>query len=75
MNVGPDEKRLMASHLAQTMDAQIDKANGTDISRLAWLYLHLKHVDDARRCMRRGLDIDPGNRHLIGLEKRLGEAY
>ena len=75
MNVGPDEKRLMASHLAQTMDAQIDKANGTDISRLAWLYLHLKHVDDARRCMRRGLDIEPGNRHLIGLEKRLVEVY
>lgn len=75
MNVGRDEKRLMASHLARTMDAQIDKATGTDISRLAWLYLHLNQVDDARRCMRRGLEIESGNWHLIRLEKRLGEAY
>ena len=74
MNVGAEEKRLMASHLAQMMEAQIDKAHGTDLSRLAWLYLHLKRVEDARRCMRLGLEIDPGNRHLLGLEKRLGEA-
>lgn len=75
ISVGPDEKRVMASRLAQTMNAQIEQANGTDISRLAWLYLHLNQVDDACRCMSVGLKIEPGNRHLIRLEKRLGEAY
>ena len=75
MKMGPDEKGLMASHLAGKMAARTDEANGTDISRLAWLYLHLKDVESARRCMLQGLRIEPGNRHLLRLEKRLGETY
>lgn len=73
MKVGWDEKRLMASQLAQTMSKQRVNASGTDFSRLAWLYLHLSQVDDARRCVRQGLTVDPENTHLLRLQKRLGE--
>ncbi len=72
MKVGWDEKRLMANQLAQTMNAQRVKANGTDFSRLAWLYLHLKQEENARDCVLHGLKIDPGNTHLLKLQNRLG---
>ena len=70
--VGRNEKRLMASQLAQTMDIQRDQANGTDFSRLAWLYLHLKQSEKARDCVHHGLEIDAGNTHLLKLHYRLG---
>ena len=71
--IGPDEKRLMADQLAKMMETRIGEANGSDISGLAWLYLHLKRESDARRCVRRGLELDPSSRHLIRLSSRLGE--
>ena len=71
--LGREEIRLMAMSLAKTMNAQIEEANGTDLSRLAWLYLHLKQVGAARRCIQRGLEIEPWNRHLVGLKERFGE--
>ena len=74
MNVGRDEKRLMATQLAKLMEARIGNANGTDTSRLAWLYLHLSREADARLCVHRGLEIEPSNRHLIGLTNRLGDT-
>ena len=64
----------MAEELAKMMDARIEYANGTDISRLVWLYLHLKRDHDARRCMRFGLEIEPWNRHLTRLRRRLGDT-
>lgn len=72
MTVGRAEKRRMANQLAQMMNAQLDEATGTDVSRLAWLYLHLDQADDARRCVSYGLKKEPGNRHLLGLRDRLG---
>ena len=73
LRIGRDEKRLMADQLATMMETRIAEANGNDISRLAWLYLHLSRESDARRCVNRGLRLDPSNRHLIGLSSRLGE--
>ena len=72
MKVGRDETLLMASQLAETMNGYIASATGTDVSRLAWLYLHLGQVEDARRCVIYGLEREPENRHLIGLKDRLG---
>ena len=71
LQIGREEKRLMADQLAKMMEARIAEANGNDISGLAWLYLHLKRESDARRCVRRGLERDPSNRHLIALNRRL----
>lgn len=74
LQIGREEKRLMADQLAKMMEPRIGEANGTDISRLAWLYLHLKRESDARRCVIRGLELDPSNRHLIGLDRRLDNS-
>lgn len=75
LSISLDEKRLMADKMAQRMESKLDMADGTDVSRLVWLYLHLNRVDDARRCMNRGLEIDSNNLHLRRLEERLGEDY
>lgn len=72
VKVGWDEKRLMASQLAQMMNSQRAEAKGTDFSRLAWLYLHLSEEERARECVSDGLKIDRGNRHLLMLDARLG---
>ncbi len=72
MKVGWDEKRLMANQLAHMMNAQRHNMNGTDFSRLAWLYLYLDERKNARDCVSQGLEIDSQNTHLLRLRDRLG---
>ena len=74
INVGKAEKRLMANQLIQAMNGHLNQANGTDFSRLAWLYLHVGQVEQARDTVRAGLETEPGNMHLLKLRDRLGEA-
>jgi hypothetical protein len=46
-------------------------ANATDLSRLAWLYLHLRDNAEASRVVRLGLERDPNNYHLHNLADKL----
>lgn len=72
MRVGWEERQLMAQNLVELLNSRRSEANGTDFSRLAWLYLNYsKQKSNASDCVREGLLIDPGNRHLLNLKNRL----
>ena len=42
-----DEKRLLYRELARLMEQRVSEADATDLSRLAWLYLHTREVERA----------------------------
>ena len=66
-----DEKRLLYRELAQLMERRKEEADATDLSRLAWLYLHLHDPDRASEIVEEGLAIDPENDHCNRLLNRL----
>jgi hypothetical protein len=71
LQVGSDAVRAMELKLIALMTPRIDEATATELSRLAWLHVHNHQFEDARAVVRRGLVIDSGNSHLLGLAKRL----
>jgi hypothetical protein len=46
-------------------------ADATDLSRLAWLYLHVKQDERALEIAKKGLAIEPDNQYCQGLIARL----
>jgi hypothetical protein len=58
-----DEKLILAKKLATIMDKRLGEADGTDHSRLAWLYLHLRNEGRAREVTEAGLAKEPLNDH------------
>jgi hypothetical protein len=50
------------------------EADATDLSRLAWLHLHLHDPVRAREIAEEGLDIDAENEHCNRLLNRLGRS-
>lgn len=66
-----DEKRVLANRIRRLLESSADTASGTDLSRLAWVCLHLRDEDAAKLYTRTGLDRDPENEHLQSLGKRL----
>jgi hypothetical protein len=69
-----EEKRVLARKLARIMDARLGQADGTDHSRLAWLYLHLGNEARAREITRAGLAKEPGNDYCQRLQTKLEDA-
>ncbi|MDI6832082.1 MAG: NB-ARC domain-containing protein [Actinomycetota bacterium] len=70
-----DEKRIIVRELIDMMETRKSEATATDISRLAWLYLHLNDQDKARDYVIQGLELDPTNIHLLKLRERLGTKF
>jgi tetratricopeptide (TPR) repeat protein len=66
-----EEKRVLYRELAELMERRASEATATDLSRLAWLYLHLRDVPRAKEVVEKGLALDPENEHCIRLKKRL----
>jgi hypothetical protein len=71
LQVDSTEKRLMAEKLRSVMSAGLRFATATDLSRLAWLCIHLGDDDEARRLALRGLEMEPDNYHCRGLQQKL----
>jgi hypothetical protein len=67
-----EEKTILVRKLAEVMSARHDEASATDLSRLAWLYLHLGDEATARNYGQMGLDMQPENLHCRRLADRLG---
>jgi len=53
------------------MELRKGEADATDLSRLAWLHLHLHDPVRAREVAEEGLDIDAENEHCNRLLNRL----
>ena len=69
--IDTDEKRLLYRELARLMEHRKQEADATDLSRLAWLYLHLHDAFRAEEVAEEGLTLDPDNEHCIRLLARL----
>jgi NB-ARC domain/Tetratricopeptide repeat len=68
-----DEKRIVVERMTRLLEERTDDeiATANDMSRLAWLYLHLGRADEALDCTNMGLSIDPRNEHCLNLILKL----
>ncbi len=68
------QRSALFKPLAKLMESRRQGASATDLSRLAWLYLHSGEEESARRTAKEGLQADPDNVHCWRLIRRLPEA-
>jgi hypothetical protein len=73
--VDRDEKRVLARRLISLFERRVRAADGTDLSRLAWLYLRVNDSDSARRIVTLGLRTEPSNQHIQNLDRYLRTNY
>ena len=66
-----DERRLMVGRLRSLMEGRANEADATDLSRLAWLCMHLRDTDAADYWAAEGLKLEPDNDHCISLQRRI----
>lgn len=71
LRLDQDEKRVLVTRIRRLMEAGAADADGTELSRLAWVCLHLHDEDAAKRYTAQGLKREPSNEHLQSLAKRL----
>jgi hypothetical protein len=72
MGFDKDQKRYLADKLAAVLNDRKDEALASDLSRMAWLSIHLGQESAAREYVSMGLGMEPHNYHLIKLAQRLG---
>ncbi len=67
-----DGKRQLAQRLLDRLEARIGEAKPDDLSRMAWLALHLSREDKAADFTVKGLSMDPDNQHCLRIAERIG---
>ncbi len=60
--------------LASLFERHVEAASATDLSRLAWLYLHAGDVGRAEQYVNLGLAREPHNHHCQKLDERLSSS-
>ena len=70
-DIDREEKRALALRLLEVMESRVGEADADDLSRMAWLAIHVGKDGDARSFVRDGLDLDPHNRHCKNLDRKL----
>jgi hypothetical protein len=73
-SIDAEEKRVIVRRLVAVMERRIEEADATDLSRIAWLHLHLRDEQRARQMILKGLVLEPDNYHLQRLAERLGAS-
>ena len=71
LDLEPEGKRLLAQRLLDVLQKRIGEAQPDDLSRMAWLALHLSQDVSARNFVTQGLDMDPNNEHCLSIAERL----
>jgi hypothetical protein len=71
LTIDSDEKKGLAASIRAVLEARINEADSTDLSRLAWLCMHLQDPQAARQFVDLGLERDPANEHCVRLNARL----
>ncbi len=66
-----EEKQVLIQDVVGVLKQSSKDFDATDLSRLAWLQLHLGEAAAARDTVTQGLAIDPDNAHCQRLEARL----
>lgn len=72
LDVDKEEKRHLAQRLLVVLEGRRNEATADDLSRMAWLALHIDQPLKAGQFVSSGLQLEPGNPHCIGLRERLG---
>ena len=67
-----DGRQQLVQRLLSAMENRILEASPGDLSRMAWLALHLSQVDKAMEFVERGLASDSQNPHCQKIAARLG---
>ena len=71
-----DAKHQLARQLLEVLESRIEEVNSDDLSRMAWLALHLGQEQKAKTFASQGLQADPENPHCQRLIERLeSETY
>jgi hypothetical protein len=69
--IDKDEKKVLTQELVDIMSQHYRTATATDLSRLAWLCLHIGRKKDAEKYVRAGLRKEPDNIFCQRLAERL----
>lgn len=64
------ERRIILTDLATELTRRINEGDGTDYSRIAWLYMNLGDRAKAKEYTKQGLAIEPDNVHLNRLARK-----
>jgi len=65
------EKRYFVIELFQLMESRTSEADATDFSRMAWLSARLGEETRAKEFTKKGLALDPENKHCLRLAETL----
>ncbi len=71
LQLDDDVKRVLATRIRRLLEAGVASATATDLSRLAWLCMHLQDLEAASTYARMGLEREPKNNYCQALVKRL----
>jgi tetratricopeptide (TPR) repeat protein len=71
LHLDDDEKRVLATRIRRRLEAGALSASSTDLSRLAWVCIHLRDREAAKTYARMGLKREPDNEYCQALAKRL----
>ena len=71
--VSHEVKRILIKDVVGALQRCLDELDATDLSRLAWLQVHLGEYPAALDTVTKGLEIDPYNTHCRRLQTRLSE--
>jgi NB-ARC domain len=72
LDIDKEQKRDLASRISSVLEARRAEARADDLSRMAWLAIHLGQESMARDYVEAGLAMDAGDYHLTKLAQRLG---
>jgi hypothetical protein len=69
--IDKDQRRAMALRLLQVLIRRRSEAGADDLSRMAWLALHIGQEGQARDFVQAGLKMEPENEHCRRIAERL----
>jgi hypothetical protein len=74
LEINNEQKRDLARRILSVLHARRAEAKADDLSRMAWLAIHIGQESAAREYVQAGLISDASNYHLVKLAQRLGMA-
>ena len=71
LDMESEGKIMLARRLLDVLDRRQSEANADDLSRMAWLALHVRQDEKAKQYVRQGLEHDLENMHCLRIAERL----
>lgn len=68
----PEERKYLVGKLIRRLESRLIQLDSTDMSRLAWLHMHVNDEARAKEITDMGLEIDSENEYCMKLALRIG---